>query len=217
MDSIHDLGGKQGFGPVVVTTHEPAFPETWEGRAYGLVQSVGDNGSTIDWFRHIVELLPPAAYLTEPYFQKWQFVQLIEMLQAGMITMEEVLSGTAATASDPARPRTLGDILEQVHDKNHSFEMAAPATPAFAVGQAVRPKRHMHEGHTRLPGYARDRAGVILAQHGGHALPDAGARGHEVGEHLYTVRFLAVELWGGEANPRDDVTLDLWESYLVSA
>ena len=34
---------------------------------------------------------------------------------------------------------------------------------------------------------------------------------------LYTVRFTAPELWGPDANPRDSVSLDLWEPYLERA
>jgi nitrile hydratase len=215
MDGIHDLGGRQGFGPIAVTDNDPAFPEEWEGRAYAMVQSVGDPGSTIDWFRHIVELLPPDAYMTEPYFQKWQFVQLIELLQTGMIELDEVLGKKPVSSATPATPKSLDEILGVIHDKNYSFERDPGAEPRFAVGDRVRTKRHMHEGHTRLPGYARDCSGVVIACHGGHALPDAGARGEHVGEHLYTVCINAREMWGDDANPRDEVTLDLWESYLV--
>ena len=98
-----------------------------------------------------------------------------------------------------------------------SFETEALTEPAFAVNQSVRTRRHMPSNHTRLPRYARDRRGTIIAHHGCHALPDEGAKGNHVGEHLYTVCFAAAELWGPEANPRDTVTLDLWESYLVPA
>ncbi|MFQ5624463.1 MAG: SH3-like domain-containing protein [Paracoccaceae bacterium] len=48
-------------------------------------------------------------------------------------------------------------------------------------------------------------------------LPDRGAAGEHVGEHLYTVAFAAPELWGAGADPRDRVFLDLWESYLDAA
>ncbi|MEL7012852.1 MAG: nitrile hydratase subunit beta, partial [Pseudomonadota bacterium] len=210
-------GGKQGFGPIIVTEDGPAFPETWEGRAYGLVQSVGDPDSTIDWFRHIVELLPPAAYLTEPYFQKWQYVQIIELIQAGKLSMDEVLSGQASEPGNPASARSLEKVIAIIHDKNHSFERKIDAAPAFALNQRVRTKRRMTAGHTRLPAYARNSFGDVIAHHGSHALPDAGARGEERGEHLYTVRFMASELWGDDAKPNDEVTLDLWESYLVPA
>ena len=75
----------------------------------------------------------------------------------------------------------------------------------------------MPGNHTRLPRYARDTRGTIIAHHGCHFLPDEGAKGNHVGDHLYTVCFAAAELWGPEANPRDTVTLDLWERYLVPA
>jgi nitrile hydratase subunit beta len=73
----------------------------------------------------------------------------------------------------------------------------------------------MRGSHTGLPRYARDALGTIIALHGCHALPDEGAKGDHVGDHIYTVCFAAAEPWGPEANPRDTVTLDLWESYLV--
>ena len=45
--------------------------------------------------------------------------------------------------------------------------------------------------------------------------PDAHA--HELGEqpeHLYTVSFLASELWQNAENPNDTVCVDIWESYM---
>ena len=73
-------------------------------------------------------------------------------------------------------------------------------------------------GHTRLPRYARGKAGSIVSHHGAHVLPDASAHGKgDMPQHLYTVRFAARELWGECANPRDSVHLDLWESYLEPA
>ena len=70
-------------------------------------------------------------------------------------------------------------------------------------------------GHTRLPAYARGCKGTIIAHHGGHLYPDAGALGEHVGEHLYTVEFSARELWG--TNAPDTVCLDLWEPYFARA
>jgi nitrile hydratase subunit beta len=34
MDGIHDLGGRQGFGPVDVDEPEEVFHEAWEGRVW---------------------------------------------------------------------------------------------------------------------------------------------------------------------------------------
>jgi nitrile hydratase len=46
---------------------------------------------------------------------------------------------------------------------------------------------------------------------------DENARGNRVGEHLYSVRFEARELWGAAANGRGAVYIDLWEPHLEPA
>lgn len=217
MDGIHDLGGREGFGPVAVSTDDPAFAAPWEGRACAMVQSVGAPGSSIDRFRSLVELMPPAAYLTEPYFQKWLLVHMVELIDAEMLSRDELLSGKTDRPAPPAPPRPLAQVLQDERAMFCSFARPVPDPPAFAVGQTVRTRRHMRTTHTRLPAYARDCQGEIIARHGAHILPDESARGTEKAEHLYTLRFTAAELWGAPANPRDDVTLDLWESYLVPA
>ena len=48
--------------------------------------------------------------------------------------------------------------------------------------------------------------------------PDTNA--HGLGEHpqvVYNVRFDGRELWGDSAEPRQTVSIDLWESYLEPA
>jgi nitrile hydratase len=59
---------------------------------------------------------------------------------------------------------------------------------------------------------------LVTALHGAHVFPDSHAHGNgEDPRPLYTVRFAAQELWGHQANPRDTVSLDLWEPYLEFA
>lgn len=219
MDGMHDLGGRQGFGPVSVSDDDPAFETEADGRVYALSQTVGPPEGTIDWFRHTIELMPPRAYMTEPYFQKWLFVMMVEQIQAGQMSVGEIL-GTAppgpALGQVPA-DQSVEDALSRVRAQTASFARDMDTPPAFAPGQSVRTLRHGHDGHIRLPAYARGATGAVLAHRGAHLLPDAGARGQEVPEHLYTVVFTAPELWGDGADARDTVTLDLWESYLVSA
>ena len=215
MDGIHDLGGKQGFGPVAVTRDEPAFHEPWEGRLFAISQSVGDESISIDWFRNLVELLEPRAYLNEPYFQRWHMAILTGMVQAGVFTMDEALGRGAETRAAPPPARSLADVMAS--DRRGCFDFSRPAdTPArFAPGQRVATQTHMQASHTRLPAYARGRCGTVIVHHGAHILPDASAAGVERAEHLYTVEFTATELWGADGTAGDTVTLDLWESYLV--
>lgn len=219
MDGIHDLGGMEGFGPVPVKTGDADFRDIaeWEKRMYALSKCNLAPGITIDWFRHGIERMVPADYLGFAYLNKWCTAYLMLMLDDGVVTMEEVKRGHVEAPGAPVSPVTLDEVLRINSRANVSFVTKARAEPAFAVGDTVRTHRRMPNAHTRLPRYARDACGMIIAHHGCHLLPDEGAKGHRVGEHLYTVSFAGAELWGAAANPRDTVTLDLWESYFVRA
>jgi nitrile hydratase len=60
--------------------------------------------------------------------------------------------------------------------------------------------------------------GVIVRDHGVCLFPDSNADFEaEKRQHVYSVRFAARELWGGDASPRDTVHLDLWDDYLERA
>ena len=82
----------------------------------------------------------------------------------------------------------------------------APVAPTFRVGQRVRARNINPAGHTRLPRYARGKAGTVERDHGVFVFPDTNA--HFLGEkpqHVYSVRFAARELWGEQAAPHDTV------------
>jgi len=217
MDGIHDLGGMEGFGPVPVKTGDAHFRdiETWEKRMWGLSRHNLAPGITFDWFRHGLECMVPGDYLDLSYFDKRCANYLVMMLDNGTITMDDVKRGHVETPDPPAAVKALEETLRITSKSDASFETEAMTEPAFAVGQQVETRRLMPGHHTRLPRYARSARGIIIAHHGAHFLPDKGVHGIEAGEHLYTVVFAAPELWGKDADPRDEVTLDLWESYLV--
>ena len=60
MDGVHDLGGREGFGPIVDKADDKPFHADWEMRAFGMKQaSATANSWTIDWFRHCRELTDP--------------------------------------------------------------------------------------------------------------------------------------------------------------
>lgn len=218
MDGIHDLGGMQGFGPVPVTSdqHFRDF-EDWEKRVWALNCAGVATSITIDWFRHGIELMVPADYLTFAYFNRWCTDYIMLMVDEGSVTMDEVRRGHVDEPRPPVEPVTVDGVLAINSKRNRSFETEAAGDPAFTAGAVIRTHRHGSRGHSRLPRYARDASGTVIAHRGCHLLPDEGARGNHVGQHLYTVEFAATELWGPDANPRDTVTLDLWESYLVPA
>jgi nitrile hydratase beta subunit len=217
VNSIHDLGGMHGFGAIDAERDEPPFHEAWEGRAGGILEVMTFPESfTVDRFRYLRETLRPDLYLTQTYYEQWIYIAEQALLEAGMISPEELARGKAQAPrrTDAMRADAVWGFL---HDRGHSGR-DLDDTPRFVIGQRVRARNTHPTGHTRLPHYARGKTGVVVSQHGAHVLPDASAHGKgDMPQHLYTVRFTARALWGERANPRDSVHLDLWESYLEPA
>jgi nitrile hydratase len=216
MDGIHDLGGKQGYGPIDVEDEGGPFHHDWEGREWGIAQCARTPGITIDWWRHCRELIMPEDYLGRPYFDSWAQTDFATYVEAGWITLEEIDAGRSLTAEADVMPAmTLDEVLAE--DRAHAlrFDAEIEAMPFYSVGQQIRAARNGNPGHTRLPQYVRGRLGVIHAYHGAHAFPDLSARGEEVHQPLYSVVFEAAELWPEAAGSKDKVYLDLWESYLL--
>lgn len=219
MDSVHDLGGVEGFGPVPIETDEPVFHHDWESRVLAMRVLMGFWGKwNIDANRHSLERLPPAEYLSWSYYEKWVAGLVDISVEKGLITREEVAAGRpdpdAGKQTPPVDPAGLLAFLPKGRPSSRKVD----AGPRFAVGDRVRTARHRHSGHTRLPRYMRDRVGEIVLWHGAHVLPDVSATlTGEAPEHLYAVRFTATELWGDDADGNHSVTADLWDSYLAPA
>ena len=214
MDGVHDLGGKEGFGPIDVRERDVPFHYPWEGRMWSIAMLTGSSDWTIDWWRHVRELIEPTDYLTRRYFDQWMQTQTAAMIDSGILTLEDMSSGkvvSARPATSPPMQRS--DIVKMVASFAHDFSRKIDAQPAFVKGDKVRARLMGAKGHTRLPAYARGRIGTIHAHHGAHVFPDASARGEKTAEHLYSVAFEAEVLWPEASGRADKVFLDLWESY----
>ncbi len=215
MDGIHDLGGKQGYGPVDVNEPDAPFHADYEGRMWAMSRTAKAPNITIDWWRHIRELVDRDDYLERSYFDSWAQTHMASMIDAGVFTFAELASGKSETAP-LAQVETTDHEGVLALNKTMAFRFDAPvkSKPAFNQGQTVLTNSKGHEGHTRLPEYARNKSGVILSYRGAHIFADDSAKGNEWAQHLYTVSFQATELWGDKANPKDSVSLELWEDYL---
>jgi len=56
VDGAHDLGGRQGFGPVEVEPDEPVFHEPWEQQVFGITAAMSVHGlGTMGESRHSYE------------------------------------------------------------------------------------------------------------------------------------------------------------------
>lgn len=210
MNGIHDMGGMHGFGAVVVEADEPVFHHRWEGRVFGMARSRRGN---IDAGRHSLERLDPVSYLKDGYYGRWLAAMERSLTALGVVTATEIDARVNARPKRKRRTSAAERIEWRPVATPYARELAQP--PAFSVGQQVRAKNHQPSGHTRLPAYARCRAGAVVRVHPAMVFPDDHAHGRgENPQYVYTVRFAAGELWGDAAEPGTSVHLDLFESYL---
>ena len=218
MDGIHDLGGKEGHGPIRIDPEETLFEDRWEERVFGLFYALHQPEDwTGDWFRFCRELIPPEQYLTRPYYDQWLQSLAAMLLNSGVVTLDELVTGRSQGAL-PDRPRLQSAVdVARLKSRSESFERAAEVEPRFGVGASVRARELSTPGHTRLPQYVRGHIGTVRRCQGCHVLPDRNALGEEVAEPLYLVEFQADAIWADARSRRDTVLLDLWESYLASA
>lgn len=216
MNGGADLGGMMGFGPVVVEENEPSFHHRWEERAFAITVAMGFTGSwNIDASRHARETLPPGEYLTSSYYRIWCRGLEKLILERELVTADELQSGRMQAPAKPVKQVLAADRVMAALEAGGPADRATDDEPEFAVGDAVI-ARNMHPStHTRLPRYVHGRQGQVAGIHGCHVFPDANAHGKGEQPHwLYSVRFTAAELWGGDRPSGDCVFVDLWEPYL---
>jgi nitrile hydratase subunit beta len=226
VNSAHDVGGMHGFGPIVREEDEPVFHADWERRVFALSQLVLVQGlvGSLDSFRHAMERMGNASYLSSSYYEHWLAGAQMRLIENGVITEDELRARTEAVRADPARfamapaegPDELSALATGLVESGFPSLREIEPGPKFAAGDDVLTTRRSPTGHTRMPRYARGRRGSIVFHHGAFVFADASADGlGDCPEHLYTVRFDASELWDGSADGRGSVSLDLSESYLA--
>jgi nitrile hydratase len=222
MDGIHDLGGKHGFGSVDKSGDALVFHGRWEAAVFTMVNAAARAGAwhNTDQFRHAVERIDPAAYLTQGYYGRWLGGLETLLVEAGLLTTDELQARLAQLGGSPrdrvaARPALEPVPLGGPPQGAGSQRLVGAAT--FSVGDQVKTLGYGKSTHTRLPAYARGKCGTVSQIHGGWIYPDTNAQGQgECPQVLYTVTFSGAELWL-EGDAKMTVSLDLFEPYLVAA
>ena len=93
MQGGHDLGGKQGLGPIdpEPETEEPVFHSEWERRVFGLTLATGMLGKwNIDQSRFAREQQHPIDYLKNSYYENWYEGICKLLLENELISEEEL-------------------------------------------------------------------------------------------------------------------------------
>lgn len=214
MNGIHDMGGMQDMGPIKYEKNEPVFHATWEGRVYAMSAAVTATKKLRFGLRPPMENLSAAEYLRMSYYELWLTSLTERLIASDLVTHAELEGGRATPGSTKAALAVSpADAVAAIFRVPARRKEAV--VPRFQAGQPVRARNINPVTHTRLPRYARGRAGTIHRDHGVFAFMETSAYGlGDKPQHLYSVRFSARELWGEQAPPQDSVYLDLYDDYL---
>lgn len=204
MDGIHDLGGRQGFGPVRHSPTAPAFHEPWEKRANALYSLAVRLGVfNMDEYRHGVERMEPRHYLSASYYERSLTSLATLCVEKGICTREEL-----EALAEGGFPLALASAPGRSNE---------PARELFAPGDRVRARSEHVPGHVRMPAYIRGKVGVVVSESPAYPFPDAHAHGVAAAdEPTYDVRFDTADLWPNAADAAF-VHVGVFQSYLERA
>ena len=210
-----DIGGQDGYGRVIPEREEEElFHGAWERHALALPLAMGATGAwNLDMTRSARETLPDYPALT--YYEIRVRALERQLIERGLVGPDEIAAGRMLHPARPGLPVLRAGDVPAVLAKGAPTLRPATVPARFAVGEPVRVRAAAVPHHTRLPGYARGKIGHVDQLLGVHVLADTHAQG--LGEQpcwLYTVVLTARELWGSDAAPNHDVSIDAWEPYL---
>lgn len=201
MDGMHDLGGRQGFGPVGYSKNAPVFHAAWEKRVNALYSMAVKRGIfNMDEYRHAIERMSPRHYLSASYYERSLTSLATLCVEKGVMTREELerLAQGAFPLSEPSAPGRTN----------------LPGPASFRPGDKVRVKNDFFAGHVRMPGYIRGKPGIVVAVSPAYPFPDAHAHGVKAAdEPTYDVAFRTEDLWPNSADPAV-VNVGVFQSYL---
>lgn len=201
MDGMHDLGGRQGFGPVRFAPGAPVFHAAWEPRVnalYGLCVRKGV--FNMDEYRHAIERMEPRHYLSASYYERSLTGMASLLVEKGLTSLDEL-------------QRLAGGRFPLAGTLGAGRANATDRTP-FAVGDSVLVRKDFVSGHVRLPAYIRGKRGVVVGVSPPYPFPDAHAHGLAADdEPTYDVRFNAHDLWP-DTSDAAMIHVGVFESYL---
>jgi len=218
MNGGQDLGGKHGLGPIEPERNEPVFHAEWERRIFALTLAMGATGEwNIDTSRFARENRNPGDYIKASYYQVWLY-GLEALLRQRELLLEGELETGKLQKTRPVKNVLPGDQVNTVLKAGGACDRPVSTSAQFAVGDTITARNLNPKTHTRLPGYARGKIGVIAAVNGAFVFPDSNAQllGEDP-QYCYSVRFEATELWGSDTKSKSCVYIDMWEPYLDPA
>ncbi len=104
---------------------------------------------------------------------------------------------------------------KEISDREAAIRKVEETGPRFQAGEGIKVLDIELLGHSHLPTYIRGVKGQVEADHGAHVFPNSkGYARTDALQHVYTVRFLATDIWGADADSRHSLNFSLWDYQL---
>ncbi|WP_027820575.1 nitrile hydratase subunit beta [Paraburkholderia bannensis] len=242
----HHLGGIANLGPVNLDTR--VFVQDWERRIFGIhTVMMATSTHLVDSLPHYpvdklptafrdtwtwaslrtgAEAMQPFEYFKYRYYEKWLMGISQFYIDRGYITAGELAQRTAEYQAHPDAPlpdqpnAAIDSQVDAYLTQGDSGMNPRKSEPRFVAGATVRVADPDAVDHTRLPGYLRNKPGVI-----DHVYPGAfsyfvstGVDGIGAPMPVYRVAFDIADIWGTEkSEPNTTLYADLFEAYLVDS
>lgn len=223
MDGLHDLGGRQGFGPVRRQGHTEPFHGEADIRIAAMwVRLVRLGVYNMDEYRHAIERMEPRHYLSASYYERTFTAVATLCVERGVFSAGELQAAAAAAADSAATDASAGPAGTRAPAPLHlslpSREGRSGAQPGdlpeIALGDRVRVKNDFVPGHIRMPGYIRGKTGVVVGVSPAYPFPDAHGHGIESPwQRSFDVRFAARDLWPDGAEEAE-IQVGVFHGYL---
>src|SRR5205814_1943804 len=161
MNSIHDMGGMQGAGPITQENDEPVFHEWWEKKVFAMqVVASGQRLYNGAEFRHAIECMNWIHYLESSYYEHWLTSLETLLSEKGIVSREELEARVKQVKEDPESianfpPSNGPGQLEKTVRQRGSTRREIATASRFKPGDKIALRNVHSGGHTRLPRYIR--------------------------------------------------------------
>jgi len=226
-----DMPARQGGGALPGDQQGPVFHQPWQAHAFAIVMNLYENGHYTwpDWDDYLGhEIQSPdhfegaaSAETQPPNRDRANYNQFLSVCEADgenyyhywLAGLEKMLDvkGIVSARALAARIAAIAKV--------------EAAGPRFMPGDRAKVLDIELLGHSHLPNYIRGVTGTVESDRGVKVFPDS--HGHDHGhdhdggnadalQHVYTLRFQAVDIWGAKADPLQSLNFSLWDYQLAS-
>ncbi len=232
----HYLGGLEGLGRI--NFEKRVFVQPWEKRIFGIHVAMMALSQHLEaakltptqfksiwtWanLRKLAEGMNPFDYFKYRYYEKWLGGISSFFIESGYISTAELETKTEVflAKSDTPLPHNTdsaidNQVIEYLRVGDSPKCKVEDLKPKFSVGDTVTIKNPLPTEHCKLPGYLRNKQGVIeTVYEGAYNYPLQTGDGVGDPMPIYSIKFDSHAIWGNLTEPKTWIYADIYEAYI---